>query len=387
MPLVEAGVVVVAAGQSRRMGEGPKKQFRQLLDLPVFAWSLEVCEKVDLVKEVVLVVPPGEENFCLELVKDRYPKLKAVVPGGEHRQDSVFAGLLHLSPLPVAVVHDGARPLVTPALMEEVIKAAAEWGGAIAAVPVRDTVKRVDAEGRIKETLPREEIYLAQTPQAFRYELLMQAHRRAKEENYYATDDAALVEREGVKVKVVPGSYSNLKITTPEDLELARALVGGNDPGLRIGIGYDVHPLVEGRPLILGGVEIEAPLGLAGHSDADVLCHALMDALLGAMGKEDIGHFFPPSDPAYRGARSLDLLARVCTWVKEAGFRVVNVDAVVLAERPRLAPYLPAIKANFARVLGIPESRVGIKATTTEGLGFVGREEGMAAYAVVLLAK
>ncbi|MGO0121896.1 2-C-methyl-D-erythritol 4-phosphate cytidylyltransferase [Desulfothermobacter acidiphilus] len=385
--MVEAGAVVVAAGQSRRMGGGVRKQFRPLSGLPLFAWSLEACSKAELIREVVLVVPPGEEEFCRQLVGDRYVKLKAVVPGGEHRQDSVWSGLLALSPRPVVVVHDAARPLVFPHLLDGVVQTAAQWGAAVVAVPARDTVKKVDHEGNVVATLPREEIYLAQTPQAFRYELLMAAHQKARSEGYYATDDAALVEREGIKVKVVQGSPLNFKVTTAQDLELARRLLGEVTTGYRIGIGYDVHPLVPGRRLVLGGVDIPSPLGLEGHSDADVLCHALADALLGAMGYEDIGHFFPPDDPSYRGARSLELLARVAVWVKEAGYQVANVDCVLLAERPRLSPFMAAIRTNLAEALTITPDRVGVKATTTEKLGFVGREEGMAAYAVVLLVQ
>ncbi|MEW6448622.1 MAG: 2-C-methyl-D-erythritol 4-phosphate cytidylyltransferase [Bacillota bacterium] len=387
MRLADSSAVVVAAGQSVRMGDGPKKQYRLLGGLPVISRTLTVFEQVERISDVVLVVPPGEEEYCRKEIVEpgRYRKVKAVVPGGRHRQDSVWAGLQHLSGRPeVVVVHDGVRPLVRPEYVNAAIEAAVSWGAAVVAVPAKDTVKTVGPEGFIMQTLPRERVYLAQTPQAFRFKVLFEAHRRARQEGFYGTDDTVLVERMGLPVKVVAGGYENIKITTPEDLTVARAMIGEGMP-LRVGVGYDVHRLVPGRPLILGGEEIPFEKGLEGHSDADVLCHAVMDALLGAAGAGDIGRHFPPTDEAYKGIASLELLSRVQQELALRGFAVANVDGVVVAERPRLAAFVDRMALNVSRVLGVPQSLVNFKATTTEGLGFAGRGEGIAAYAVALL--
>lgn len=379
--------MVVAAGQSVRMGSGPKKQFRLLGGFPVVGRTLAVLEKVTVVKSVVLVVPPGEEEYCRNEVvaPGGYRKVVSVIPGGTHRQDSVWAGLQCLpGPPDIVVIHDGVRPLVRPEYIEAAVDAAVSWGAAVVAVPSKDTVKVVGDSGFVTETLPRERLYLTQTPQVFRFEILLEAHHRAQREGFYGSDDAVLVERWGLPVKVVPGGYENLKITTPEDFMIASALISEGVP-LRVGVGYDVHRLVSGKPLILGGVTIPWEKGLDGHSDADVLCHAVMDALLGAAGEGDIGRHFPPTDESYRGISSLVLLSRVNEIITARGFAVSNVDAVVVAQKPRIAPYMPEMAGNLAGVLGVSASRVNVKATTTEGLGFAGREEGIAAYAVALL--
>ncbi|MEW6182719.1 MAG: 2-C-methyl-D-erythritol 4-phosphate cytidylyltransferase [Bacillota bacterium] len=385
--MVDAGAVVVAAGQSVRMGSGPKKQFRLLGGFPVISRTLAVFEKVAVVKSVVLVVPPGEEDYCRQEIVEPggYRKVVSVIPGGTQRQDSVWAGLQCLpGPPDIVVIHDGVRPLVRPEYIEAAVDTAVSWGAAVVAVPSKDTVKVVGDSGFVTETLPREVLYLTQTPQVFRFEILLEAHRRAQREGLYGSDDAVLVERCGLPVKVVPGGYENLKLTTPEDFMIASALISQGAP-LRVGVGYDVHRLVPGRPLILGGTSIPWGKGLEGHSDADVLCHAVMDALLGAAGEGDIGMHFPPDDAAYRGICSLELLSRVNEIITARGFTIGNVDAVVAAEKPRLAPYIPEMGKNIAGVLGAPASRINIKATTTEGLGFAGRGEGIAAYAVALL--
>lgn len=387
--MAEAGAVLVAAGQSVRMGDGPRKQFRLLGGLPVISRALNVFEGVAAIGSVVLVVPPGEEDYCRrEIVEPGgYRKVAAVVAGGRHRQDSVWKGLGSFPrPPEIVVVHDGVRPLVRPEYIEAAVAAAVSWGAAVVAVPVKDTLKQADAAGFVTRTLPREDIYLAQTPQAFRFEVLHAAHLKAQQDGFYGTDDAVLVERQGLPVKLVFGGYENIKLTTPEDFTVARALLGEGMP-LRVGFGYDVHRLAPGRPLILGGVAVPWEKGLAGHSDADVLSHAVMDALLGAAGARDIGHHFPPADERYRGISSLELLSRVSEMIAAQGFGVANVDATVVAQQPRLAPFIPQMAANLAQVLGIPVSLVNVKATTTEGLGFTGREEGIAAYAVALLGR
>ncbi|WP_084413202.1 2-C-methyl-D-erythritol 4-phosphate cytidylyltransferase [Desulfovirgula thermocuniculi] len=382
----KVAAVIVAAGRAARMG-GVNKQFLPLGGLPVLARSLLAFEAAPSVEECVVVAPPGETGRVAVLARGEWGcrKVVAVVPGGESRQESVLAGLLALSPRTgMVIVHDGARPLLEPELVEAVLAEANHWGAATLAVPVRDTVKEADGDGFVARTLPRERLWLAQTPQAFRFALLLEAHRRARELGLAATDDAALVEALGHPVRLVRGSYRNLKITFPEDYEAALALVGGVMP-VRFGFGYDVHRLVAGRPLVLGGVTVPFPLGLEGHSDADVLLHAVMDALLGAAGLGDIGRHFPDTDPHYAGASSLWLLEQVGQMLSQKGFRVQNIDATLVAQAPRLAGYIPAMEHNIARALGVDAARVNVKATTTEGLGFAGRGEGMAAYAVAAL--
>jgi 2-C-methyl-D-erythritol 2,4-cyclodiphosphate synthase len=277
------------------------------------------------------------------------------------------------------VVHDVARPFAPAELIRRVLQAARETGAALAAVPVVDTLK--EGVETVRCTVPREGMWQAQTPQAFRRDLLEEAHRRARDEGYLGTDDSVLVERMGHPVRLVPSSRHNLKITVREDLELAESLIRGRW-GMRVGMGLDIHPLSAGRSLVLAGVEVPSPVGLVGHSDGDVICHAVMDALLGAAGERDIGFWFPPSDPRFRGARSLDLLRQVVARLGERGFVPLSADVTVVAEEPVLAPFIPAMKASLAAALGVDEGTVAVKATTAEGLGALGRGEGMAAWAV-----
>ncbi|MDA8065797.1 MAG: 2-C-methyl-D-erythritol 4-phosphate cytidylyltransferase [Thermaerobacter sp.] len=379
-------VIVPAAGSGRRMGRPEGKLALDLGGKPVLLHTLEALQRSPRVDEIVLVVRPEEEagwrSRLAQLPGQR--KVRRVVAGGERRQDSVARGLAVLDPRSsVVVVHDGARPLVSRELLHRTIEAAAEHGAAVAAMPVTDTVKEVSGEW-VQRTLDRSRLWAAQTPQAFRTEVLREAYAAAEEGE--ATDDAALVERLGQRVRVVRGEGENLKLTTRRDLELARMLVGKEVVGMtRVGMGYDAHRLVSGRPLILGGVRVEHPWGLEGHSDADVLVHAAMDALLGAAGEEDIGSHFPPEDPRFRGADSVELLGRVGALLSGKGWRLANLDLTLLAERPRLAPYVPAIKARLGAALGVSGGVIGVKATTTEGMGWVGRGEGMAALAVALL--
>ena len=309
-----------------------------------------------------------------------------VVDGGDRRQDSVRKAFEHVqSQAAVVVIHDAARPLVTGAVIRRTVDAAFETGAAIAALRASDTVKRADASGRIVATLPRDEIFLAQTPQAFRVDVLRDALKITAD----ATDEAALAEQAGHAVQLVEGDPRNLKITTPADLALAetflRAAAGA--PSIRIGNGYDLHRLVDGRPLILGGVTIPFEKGLLGHSDADVVCHAVTDAILGAAGAGDIGRHFPDTDPAWKDSNSLDLLGRAAAIVSTAGFAVVNVDVVVIAQRPRLAPHVDAIRARVAVALGCDPSQVSVKGKTNEGVDSIGAGESIAAHAVALLVR
>jgi len=381
-----AWAVVVAAGQGSRMGKGPKKQFRLLAGLPVLGHTLQVFENSALIRGVTLVVAPGDVEWCRREIVERYgyTKVTEVVSGGAERQQSVWNGLARVPEVPVVVIHDGVRPFITPRHIEEVVEAARDGGAATLAVPPKDTVKITGEDGERTQTLPRDKLWLIQTPQAFQREVLIKAHQKAQRDGFCGTDDTSLIEHAGGRIRLVMGDYANIKITTPEDFAFAEVFLGGRAV-VRSGFGYDVHRLVEGRELILGGVKIPYRRGLQGHSDADVLIHAVMDALLGAAGAGDIGRHFPDSDPSYRDISSLKLLAAVNDLMVERNLAIGNLDVTIVAQEPRLAPYVPEMRSNLARVLGIGEEAINIKATTTEGLGFTGSGKGIAAYAVALL--
>lgn len=390
---MRAAAVIAAAGRGTRFGGPLPKVFVPLLGRPMVAWSLLAYERCPSVEAVALVVPGEFVERAEEICADAgLTKIAAVVPGGAQRPQSVHAGLRALeSRAPeIACVHDGARPLIDVATIERSIDAAEEHGAAVAAIAVTDTIKRCDPDGCIEATPPRRELYRAQTPQTFRYDLLRGAYERAEREGLDVTDDAQLVERMGRRVHVSEGHPDNFKVTTRDDLARAewtlRRREGRADARLRVGIGYDVHAFAEDRELILGGVRIDFPRGLAGHSDADVLLHAICDALLGAAALGDIGRHFPDDSPQYEGADSAELAARVVELLAENGWRAVNVDATVICQRPRLAPHIEQMRRNIARALGLGPEAVSVKATTTEGLGFEGRGEGIAAQATALIA-
>lgn len=402
-PARGAAAVIVAAGRGERLGGSLPKAFVTVAGTPMLlhaARRVELCPLVDRI--VVVVGAPDVDRARALLTEHGLRKIASIVAGGAHRQDSVYAGLSHLGEAPVSLVHDGARPLVTPEVVTAVIQAAVQAGAASAGLPLRETVKLINGRDAT-QTLDRDRLWVAHTPQAFHTALLRDAHRRARTEGFYGTDDAVLVERLGHTVRMVEDSPQNLKVTVPADLDLAEAYLGQGPAGIpraharassgdvgqmvRAGIGYDAHRLVMGRPLRLGGVEIPWPRGLGGHSDADVLAHAIMDALLGGAGLGDIGRHFPPSDPAFEAADSLELLRRVVAMAADAGWRVLHVDSTVLAEAPRLAPYIPKMQERLAAAIGIDSSAVNIKATTTEGMGAIGRGEGIAAHAVATLTK
>lgn len=388
---VDAAAVIVAAGRGTRFGGPLPKVFVPLAGRPMVEWSLSAYESCEEIGETVLVVSADFLDRA-RTIADGYPKVTAVVPGGEERPDSVLAGLQALrgAAPEVVCVHDGARPLIDEGGIVRSIEVAREHGAAVTAIPATDTIKQCAEDGRIEATPLRCHLYHAQTPQSFRYAVLMDAYERARAGEMAVTDDASLVEQMGHPVYVSMGHRDNFKITTPEDHARAEWLLGRRDrmqDGLRIGSGYDVHALVEGEDLVLGGVRIDHERGLRGHSDADVLFHAICDALLGAAALGDIGRYFPDSDPALKGADSAKLAEQVATILAEAGFRPVNVDATVICQRPRLAPHIDAMRANIARALRLAADAVSVKATTTEGLGFAGRGEGIAAEAVALIAR
>jgi 2-C-methyl-D-erythritol 4-phosphate cytidylyltransferase/2-C-methyl-D-erythritol 2,4-cyclodiphosphate synthase len=377
--------VLVAAGQGERLGAGMPKGLVPVAGVPMLARAARALEASPLIEHIVAVVAPGTEALAAEsLDRAGCERVRAVIPGGETRQASVMAGLAALGEPELVVIHDAARPLVTVDVIAAVIRAAADAGAASAGVPVRETVKRV-ASGAVAETVDRDVLWLARTPQAFHTALLREAHTRAAADGFTGADDAVLVERLGRTVRIVEDSPANLKITVPQDLQVAEALLRAA-PETRTGIGFDTHRLEMGRRLVIGGVEIQSSRGLAGHSDADVLVHAMMDALLGAAGLGDIGLHFPPDDPSYRGADSLALLARVGALITSAGWRPAHLDSTVIAENPRLAPHIAEMRRRIAAALQIPEAAVNIKATSAEGLGALGRGEGIAAYALATLA-
>jgi 2-C-methyl-D-erythritol 4-phosphate cytidylyltransferase / 2-C-methyl-D-erythritol 2,4-cyclodiphosphate synthase len=384
-----AGAVVPAAGRGERFGSDTPKALLSLHGRPLLQYPLEVLQDVDEVETIVVAAPSGAVDAVRRLAASaELSKVVAVVEGGADRQASVRRALEALPPGPgVVLVHDGVRPFLSASLVRDVVAAAVRDGGAVAAVPVDETIKS-GHKGWVETTLDRSGLFRIQTPQAFRRTLLEEAHRAAEREGFRGTDDAALVERMGHRVRLVPGTATNLKVTLPEDLALAEALARRTEAPAaspRVGLGFDAHRFVSGRPLILGGVEIPAPRGLGGHSDADVVVHAVMDALLGAAGCGDIGQHFPPHDPAHAGANSLGLLARVRDLLAAAGWRAAHVDVMVLAETPRLASHIPAMRAAIGGVLGLGEGSVNVKATTLEGLGAIGRGEGIAAQAVATL--
>ena len=373
-----------AAGRGERLGRGANKVFCALAGKPILAHTISVFESCEAIGEIIVVVGERELGAAGELIgRFGFAKVRAIVAGGPERQDSVARGLEKVTGEIVAI-HDAARPLITPEIIERSIEEARRSGACIAAVPVIDTIKSASA-GVVEDTVDRSNLYSVQTPQTFRTDLIRSAYQRAFADAFYATDDAALVERMGGKVTIVPGSYDNIKITTASDLELASAKLGGGE--IRTGLGFDVHALVEGRRLVLGGVEIGFEKGLAGHSDADVLLHAIADACLGAAALGDIGRHFPDTDPQYEGISSLKLLKRVGEMLAHEGWRVVNVDAVVVCERPKIASLVPRMAGNIARCLDADASCISVKGTTTEGLGYAGRGEGIACHAIVTLAR
>lgn len=376
--------VIVAAGSATRM-RGIDKMLVPLAGVPVVLRSVRALAASDCIDSLVIVT----RTECMETLRTlcaEVSKPVTVVAGGASRPESVLAGLAALPEgTELAAIHDGARPLVTQAVIAEAVEAAGRCGAAAPAVPVHDTIKQAE-NGLVRATPERKTLFAVQTPQVFDVKLLKTVLRAAMERGIALTDDCSAVEAAGKPVVLTQGCEENLKITTPVDLTLAEAILKRRKT-MRIGHGYDVHRLTEGRRLILGGVEIPFERGLDGHSDADVLVHALMDALLGAAGLRDIGVLFPDNDPAYKNISSMLLLDRVMLTLEHAGYAVGNVDVTVLAQRPKLKDYIPVMRENLARAMKIPLDCVNIKATTEEGLGFTGSGEGIACHAVCLLER
>ena len=386
--------IIAAGGRGERFGAGEPKQLVAVGGRAILERSVTAFLTHPAVDAVIVALPRA-------LAEDPPPYLRAagppgakplrIVAGGERRRDSVASAFRAADPSSdVIVVHDAARPFASGDLIARTIAAAADAGAALAALPARDTVKRAGPdpashEGRqVIETLPRETIYLAQTPQAFRREVLAEALRLEGD----ATDEASLAERAGHHVRIVDGEATNIKITTRGDLAIAEAIAGTIARPARTGragTGYDLHRLVEGRRLVLGGVSIPSDRGAAGHSDADVVCHAVTDAILGAAALGDIGLHFPDTDPRWKDASSVDLLRRAVARLADERLAVGNVDVTVILERPKIKEYVDAMRSTIAGALGIDVARVSIKGKTNEGMDAIGRGEAVAAHAVALI--
>ncbi len=366
------------------MGGVVPKQFLALAGRSILDRTLSAfvgCPRID---GIVLALPPSVPEEAKASYRS-VTKVLAVVDGGAERPDSVRNALASVPPdAEIVLVHDAVRPFASDGLIARCVELAREHGAVVPVVPVRDTVKEWDKAGKTLVTRDRSGLMRAQTPQAFRAEILRDAYGKAGAGRIAATDDAALVESLGLPVIPVPGEEANVKITIPEELRMAFGLLR-EEPDFRIGMGGDAHRLVSGRDLWLGGVRVEHGRGLLGHSDGDVLLHAVADAIYGALGDRDIGYHFPPGVEETKDISSRKIIAHARARMVALGFGIVGLDAVVVCEEPKIAPVAGALRASIAGLLGMPEERVSLKGKTTEGMGFEGRGEGISAWAVALL--
>ena len=383
-------VILLAGGSGSRMRMEKNKVLLPLSGVSVIARSAGAFRKI-ATDMIVVVRPEDREAIDQEISSLGLSFPVQYAEGGNTRQTSVRNGLALLMDAleeDIVLIHDAARCLVDAETIQRVLASVRAYGSGIPALPVVDTIKRCDADETAGETLPREWLRAVQTPQGFTLGKLRTAMAAAERDGYLGTDDASLVEHMGERVHLTKGDRRNIKLTTREDLRMSEWMIGleqASLPALRVGQGYDVHQLVDNRPLILCGVQIPHDKGLLGHSDADVALHALMDALLGAAAMGDIGQHFPDSDDRFKGISSLLLLKETVRLLAEHGLAPSNVDLTIIAQKPKLAPYIPSMRKNVAEVLGLPENRVSVKATTTEHLGFEGRMEGISAQAVCLV--
>ncbi len=388
----KVAAIIVAGGRGLRAGPGGPKQYRDIAGRTVIARALEPFATHS---DVACVQPVchADDHAAFADAARGIAHLPAV-PGGASRQASVRAGLEALVPRApdVVMIHDAARPFVSQALISRAIAAVKETGAAIPAIAVADTIKQVDATGMIVGTPVRADLRIAQTPQVFRFDKILDAHRRAAHEGLSEfTDDAALAEWTGMTVATFEGDALNIKLTTPEDFAreearlsaslVSESLVPESLGDIRTGTGYDVHALGDGDHVMICGVRVPFHRGFIAHSDGDVGLHALVDALLGALADGDIGSHFPPSDPKWKGASSDRFLEDAARRVRERGGRIANLEVTLICERPKIGPHRDAMRAKIAEIAGISVSRVAVKATTSERLGFTGREEGIAATA------
>jgi 2-C-methyl-D-erythritol 4-phosphate cytidylyltransferase/2-C-methyl-D-erythritol 2,4-cyclodiphosphate synthase len=383
--------IIPAGGAGTRLKSHVAKQFLLLDGLPILVHTLKVFQESKDIDDIIVAVPPDELVSVRQELIEKYnlTKVMTTVAGGTQRQDSVKNCLEAVTgDCDMAVIHDAVRPFVTEELISKVVEAARITGAASAGVKAKDTIKETTEDNNVWATVPRHNLWLTQTPQAFKLELLKEAFKKAYDEKFYGTDDASLIERIGKEVKMVEGFYVNIKITTREDMMIADALMKkGSKISLRTGFGYDSHRFAADRKLILGGVEIPFEKGLYGHSDADALIHAICDALLGAVGAGDIGRHFPDNDPQYKNVSSMILLEAVKKIIEARGFSINNIDATVVMETPKLAPYAAQMVSNIASALNIAKTVVNIKAKTNEGMGFAGRNEGIAVFATAAVTE
>lgn len=386
--------IIVAAGSGKRMKSNISKQFLKIDNKSILTHTIDKFQNNEFIDEIILVLKDTDVEYCRNNIVNKYKlnKVKKLVVGGRERYNSVHEGLKNVSKkCDIVLIHDGARPNVSQEIIQRSIMETIKHKACVIGVPVINTIKIVNENDEITSTPQRKSIWNAQTPQCFEYKLILDAYNKALNNEIEFTDDSMLMEKLGYKVKMVMGDYNNIKITVPQDIKLVKAINddkdcdGGVNFNMRVGLGYDVHKLVEGRKLILGGVQIDHSKGLLGHSDADVLLHALMDSMLGAVGLGDIGRHFPDTDQQYKDISSLDLLEHVYTLLKDKNYAVVNVDCTVSAQKPKLAPYIIKMRENIAKVIHTSVDRINIKATTTEKLGFEGREEGMSAQAICMI--
>ncbi|NIM06832.1 MAG: 2-C-methyl-D-erythritol 4-phosphate cytidylyltransferase [Armatimonadetes bacterium] len=389
--------LLAAAGAGRRIaaqtGESPSpKAFLQLAGKPLFMHSVEVLRTCKEISDILVIVAPSMVEQARQILAENPSKKnEVVVTGGETRQESVYQGLLKVpSGTDYVLIHDAARPFLTEALVADCLKSAQAHGAAICALPASDTIKSSPDGETVESTLDRSRLWNIQTPQAFSHNLILEAHENARRRGVEASDDAALVEGLGREVRLVTGSAENIKITRKEDLAIAEQIASHKmtirPSSIRPGLGFDVHAFAEDRKLILAGKEFPGP-GLMGHSDADVITHAVMDALLGAAGLGDIGTHFPDTDPQYAGASSIGLLEKVKEMISAANLCLLWLDIVVAAEEPKIAPHSQQMRENLARALEVDPACISLKGKTTEGIGFIGRKEGIACWAICLLAE
>ena len=376
--------LIVAAGRGSRAGGGVPKQYRDLAGVPVLRHSVQVFARHPRIDRIRVMIHP-DDRALYELAVAGFDLLPPA-PGGATRQESVRLGLESLAELRPAqvLIHDGARPFIDAATVDRTLDALRASPGAIPALPVTDTIKKADDGNKlVAATVDRSRLWRAQTPQGFHYEKILAAHRAAIGADL--PDDAAVAERHGLSVALAAGTETNFKITMEEDLLRAARMIGGSPIEIRTGQGFDTHKFGPGHEIMLCGVPVPHTKGLVGHSDADVGLHALTDAVLGALGAGDIGLHFPPSDPRWRNADSAMFVRHAAGLVKNAGGRIVHVDVTVIAEEPKVSPHRAAMVARLAEILEIEPARCSVKATTTEGLGFTGRREGIAAQAVATI--
>ncbi len=375
--------VILSAGSGERFDKGTPKQFFDLNGKPIINYSFELFQNTDDV-DCFIVVSRKDLITKTKSIADMFSKCRGVIEGGERRQDSVFNALewidKNIKNCKKVVIHDSARPVPGNALIKRLFDASEKNSSVIPIIESDDTLKQKDGEF-VAKTLDRNSIVRVQTPQVFDFHLLFDCYQKLPKQTL-ATDDAFLIEHFGHKVFCVEGEKFNIKVTYPSDIKLLQTFFKEKFMAVSVsGIGYDSHKLVSGRKLILGGVEISKDFGALGHSDADVVCHAVIDAVLGASGKPDIGVFFPDTDPKWKDASSLNLLNHVAKILKGDNDKVVFVDVVVILESIKLRPHIEAMKSNISKALGIDVSRVNIKAKTNEGMGFLGRGEGVAVFA------